>query len=258
MKKSSGRISAVMMMKLQKHEAATPLNREHPAMRLWPVPLILFPFVAPSQVPWELPTSTTLVDALSADPDYTSLLRLLQRARLIPTLNKLNGSTLFAPTNDAIKRHLSRKPLWASLLQYEHQLNDNVQELLRQQLFYHLCNYSILSLPTDQHDTQTHATLLFPHTPLHPPSPNPPPSPPWMPTPGGTLGGEPQRLRVAARDDHAWVGVDAFGNGGSQIIKDQIDAGNGILFGIADVLEPPPDLGLCQFQLEYPLFSPLI
>lgn len=49
--------------------------------------------------------SSTLVDALSADPDYSSLLRLLQRADLILTLNKLNGSTLLAPTNDAIKQH---------------------------------------------------------------------------------------------------------------------------------------------------------
>ena len=225
-------------------------------MRLWPVALILFPFVAPSQVPWSLSTSTTLVDALSADPDYTSLLRLLQRARLIPTLNKLNRSTLFAPTNDAIKRHSSRNPLWASLLQHDHQLDDNVQERLRHQLFYHLFKYSILSLPTDQH-TQTHKTLLFPH-PLQPTSPNPPSSPPWMPTPGGTLGGEPQRLRVAARDDEAWVGVDAFGNGGSQIIKDQVDAGNGILFGIADVLDPPPDLGLCPEYSLFALFSSLI
>jgi solute carrier family 25 (mitochondrial carnitine/acylcarnitine transporter), member 20/29 len=212
-------------------------------MRLWPIPfaLILFPIVAPSQLLWSSPKSSTftLVDALSADPDYTSLLRLLQRARLIPTLNKLNGSTLFAPTNDAIKRHLSRNPFWASLLQQDHL--DNVQEQLRQQLFYHLFNYNY-SLPTDQ-DIQTHRTLLFPHTPLQPPSQNPPPSPPWMPTPGGSLGGEPQRLRVVARDEAAWVGVDAFGKGGSQIIKAQTEARNGILFGIADVLDPPPDLG---------------
>jgi solute carrier family 25 carnitine/acylcarnitine transporter 20/29 len=74
-----------------------------------------------------------------------------------------------------------------------------------------------------------------------------------MPTPGGTLGGEPQRLRVAAREDNAWVGVDAFGNGGSQIIKGQTDAGNGILLGIADVLDPPPDLG--QWKYQYRLHS---
>jgi len=204
-------------------------------MRLW-LALIFFPFVAPSQIHWSSSSATTLVDALSADPDYTSLLRLLQRARLIPTLNRLNGSTLFAPTNDAIKRHLSRNSLWLQ--------QDNVQEQLRQQLFYHLFNYSLLSLPSEN-NTQSHTTLLFPRPPPRKP-------PPWMPTPGGTLGGEPQRLRVAARKDGAWVGVDAFGQGGSQITKGQKDAGNGILYGIADVLEPPPDLG--QWPIQSPAF----
>jgi solute carrier family 25 carnitine/acylcarnitine transporter 20/29 len=64
-----------------------------------------------------------------------------------------------------------------------------------------------------------------------------------MPIPGGTLGGEPQRLRVAARDQDAYVGVDTFGKSGATITKGVQDAGNGMLFGIADVLEPPPDLG---------------
>ena len=81
-------------------------------MRLWGlVPLsllILASGVLSSQTPLNppLPTvqSTTLVDVLNADKDYTLLLSLLQIARLIPTLNKLNGSTLFAPTNDAVKR----------------------------------------------------------------------------------------------------------------------------------------------------------
>ncbi|KAG8963433.1 hypothetical protein FRC05_004736 [Tulasnella sp. 425] len=50
-------------------------------------------------------TSTTTIDGLSTDPDYTLLLRLIQRAKLVPTPNKLNGSTLFASTNDAIERH---------------------------------------------------------------------------------------------------------------------------------------------------------
>src|SRR5580693_7458774 len=105
-------------------------------MRLWGcLPLAvfaaLFPFVSPSsQLSWQSqPTisTSTLVDALNADPDYTSLLSLLQKARLIPTLNRLNGSTLFAPTNDAIRRHppLSRLSSLAG---------DNVNEQLRQEL----------------------------------------------------------------------------------------------------------------------------
>ncbi|KAJ7293428.1 hypothetical protein C8J57DRAFT_1041600 [Mycena rebaudengoi] len=207
---------------------------------LWPrlalLSLLAFP-VAPSQIPFHT-QSTTLTDALYADPDYLSLIRLLQRARLIPTLNRLNGSTLFAPTNDAIRRH----KLWNSVVDDDHFLiTDNIQEQLRQQLFYHIINYTLPGMP-DAPNVQVLQTLHFPRTPLEPPSREPPPSPPWMPVPGGSLGSEPQRLRVAARDQRAYVGVDAFGNGGAEITKGKVDASNGILLGIADVLVPPPDL----------------
>ncbi|KAJ6621583.1 hypothetical protein B0H10DRAFT_2162956 [Mycena sp. CBHHK59/15] len=203
---------------------------------LWP--LLLLPLalpVTPSQLSIQ---STTLVDALSADPDYTSLLRLLQRARLIPTLNRLNGSTFFAPTNDAIHRNT----LWGAVVDdATFIISDNVQEQLRQQLFYHLINYSLPAMP-DPPSVQVLKTLHFPRSPLEPPSREPPPSPPWMPIPGGTLGSEPQRLRVAARDQGVWAGVDAFGKGGVEIVKGKVDAGNGILLGIDNVLVPPPDL----------------
>ncbi|KII93784.1 hypothetical protein PLICRDRAFT_101968 [Plicaturopsis crispa FD-325 SS-3] len=216
--------------------------------------LALLPLVSlaqAAQVPWETrPTisSYTLVDALSADPDYTSLLRLLQRARLIPTLNKLNGSTLFAPTNDAIHRHSKSNSLWhIASAENDVDLRDNVQEQLRQELFYHILNYSLPALPAES-DTQVHKTLHFPRTSLEPPTNEPPPLPPWMPVPGGTLGGEPQRLRVAAREGGAWVGVDAFGKGGAEIVKGQVDAGNGVLLGIADVLQVPSDLATIVSQ----------
>jgi solute carrier family 25 carnitine/acylcarnitine transporter 20/29 len=179
--------------------------------------------------------STTLVDKLSEDPDYTTLLRLLQRARLIPTLNRLSGGTLFAPTNDAIQRHpfLSRLSSLAG---------DNVNEQLRQELFYHLLNYTI-ALPKDN-DILVTKTLHFPHDSPEPPSRDPPPSPPWLPVPGGSLGGEPQRLRVAARKGRVHVGVDAFGEGGAKVIKDSVDAGNGLLVGIDRILPTPPSLGV--------------
>jgi solute carrier family 25 (mitochondrial carnitine/acylcarnitine transporter), member 20/29 len=195
-------------------------------------------------------SSVTLVDALSADPDYTSIIRLLQRARLIPTLNRLNGSTFFAPTNDAIERHLSKHPLWHAALhdqdldQQTLGIYDNVADRLRQQLFYHLLNYTLPAISADS-NPEVHKTLLFPREFIEPPTNEPPSTPPWMPVPGGTLGGEPQRLRVSSSDGAVWVGVDAFGGGGAQVVKSPVDAGNGLLLGISEVLNMPPDLCEC-------------
>lgn len=220
-------------------------------MRLWgqiPLSLLaLLPFANTAQVVFnpEQATvlSTNLVDALSADPDYTSLLRLLTHAKLIPTLNKLNGSTLFAPTNDAIKRHSAHNVLWeAALRDSRSELHDNIQEQLRQELFYHMLNYSIGELPRE-HTPEVLQTLHYPRKRVEPPTRDPPPSPPWMPLPGGTLGGEPQRLRAASRDAVAYVGVDAFGEGGAKVTKELVQASNGILVGIDEVLQVPPDLG---------------
>ncbi|KAF9527800.1 FAS1 domain-containing protein [Crepidotus variabilis] len=189
-------------------------------------------------------SSTTLVDVLNSDPtqDYTSLLKLLQRTKLIPTLNRLNGSTFFAPTNDAIKKYSLRNSLWlAALEESEDALTDNIQEELRQQLFYHLLNETLDSLPSGS-NVQFYKTLLYPRKPLPPPSGDPPPYPPWMPIPNGTLGHEPQRLRLATRGDRARVAVDAFGKGGVKVVKDTVKADNGIVVGIDKVIEPPPDL----------------
>ncbi|KAG6911551.1 hypothetical protein DXG01_011853 [Tephrocybe rancida] len=188
-----------------------------------PSALLSFLFISPvlssPQYPLTTTLSTTLIDVLNADPNYTSLLRLIQRARLVPTLNKLNGSTFFAPTNDAIKDHLQENTLWHSAFHDDDfVLNDNVQEQLRQQLFYHLLNGTVSPLPTKE-QPQTYKTLHYPRVPLEPPSREPPPSPPWMPVPGGTLGGEPQRLRVSGNDKNAWVGVDAFGKGGIKVVN---------------------------------------
>ncbi|SJX60294.1 uncharacterized protein SRS1_11608 [Sporisorium reilianum f. sp. reilianum] len=75
----------------------------------------------PLQVPDQPLTDTTarkgndsvsfnLLDLLSQSPDHTILVRLLQRTRLVPTLNRLQefddgtGLTILAPTNDAFLR----------------------------------------------------------------------------------------------------------------------------------------------------------
>ncbi|KAF8512147.1 FAS1 domain-containing protein [Hysterangium stoloniferum] len=189
--------------------------------------------------------SITLIDALSADGNYTRLLRLLQRTRLVPTLNRLNHSTIFAPTNDAIEKHT----LWSTASHeiYPQQLADNIQEELRQQLLYHLLNYSIEELPRS-HQPVVYKTLHFPRVALDPPTRAPPPNPPWLPVPGGTLGGEPQRLRGASRQDTSWLGTDYAGNGGVEIVRPMVDGGNGVLVGIGGILEPPGNLSHILLQ----------
>jgi solute carrier family 25 carnitine/acylcarnitine transporter 20/29 len=210
-------------------------------MRL-PALVALATLASAAQVPFHT-ASTTVADLLYADPDYEALVRLLQRTRLIPTINRLNASTLFAPTNDAVHRHASAHPLWRAALQDPpHFLADNVQEKLRQQLFYHLLNYTLDAAPANA-STLVLDTLLFPRKPPEGPTHEPPPSPPWLPLPGGTLGGAPQRLRIAAREGHGYVSVDAFGKGGVEIVKQKKSADNGVVFGIKDILVPPPDLG---------------
>ncbi|KAI6162073.1 hypothetical protein EDD17DRAFT_1776903 [Pisolithus thermaeus] len=208
-------------------------------MRLWRyVPLsIWFAIcgVSSSQLP-------TLVEVLNRDEDYSLLLSLLQRTLLIPTLNKLNGSTFFAPTNDAIKRRSEKDSLLQRVLEGDElKVPDNVQEELRQQLFYHLLNYTI-QVPPVEPTTQTLKTLHFPKRSIGPPTHEPPPSPPWLPIPEGTLGGEPQRLRLTSRDESLWVGTDAFGQGGVEVVKSRTDASNGVVYGISDMLQVPPSL----------------
>ena len=208
--------------------------------------LSLLSLSSPSQHAFSGPpstTSTTLIDALSNDPDYTSLLKLIQGALLVPTLNKLNGSTLFAPTNDAISKHGP----WSQILGQEGaEFRDNVKEKLRQELFYHLLNYTLPSFPDssiNDDNIQVHKTLHFPRKRVEPPSQEPPPNPPWLPVPGGTLGGEPQRLRVTSNKEKVLVGTDAFGENGVKVVKGEVDAGNGMLLGIDSVLSVPDDLG---------------
>lgn len=64
-----------------------------------------------------------------------------------------------------------------------------------------------------------------------------------MPIPGGTLDGEPQRIRLATHDNSVSIGADYSGKHGVPIVKGLQDAGNGMLLGIGEVIEPPSDLG---------------
>ncbi|KAI9445324.1 FAS1 domain-containing protein [Lactarius indigo] len=177
-----------------------------------------------SQLPLNSPHasafSTTLVDKLSEDPDFTALLRSTAALSLLPQTMQFTATHSFLGTL--------------------HSRDDNINERLRQEIFYHLLNYTVV-LPEDDNVLVTR-TLHFPRDSSGPPSDEPPPSPPWLPVPGGSLGHEPQRLRVASRHGGIYVGVDAFGKGGVRVVKGPIDAGNGVLLGIEDILTVPPSL----------------
>ena len=213
----------------------------------------LVPFVAASGVGQQPVNSNriNIVDRLGSDPDFTLLLRLLQRARLIPTLNRLGDATFFAPTNEAIERYRnstsSAARLWATLdFGNVDALDppDNMQYKLRQHLLYHLLNYSIPIMPPDFPNQPPLAldTLHYPDVAYLPPTDEPAPAPPWLPAPGGSLNNAPQRLRVASRGAAAWIGVDSAARGGAQVVKDPLLASNGIIVPVGDVVSLPDHL----------------
>jgi len=209
----------------------------------------LLPFVVADGQQPVYSKSVNLVDRLSLDSDFTLLLRLLQRARLIPTLNRVEDATLFAPTNAAIERYRNSTSSAARLWSLTHtdadisKPPDNVQYELRQHLLYHVLNYSLPIIPPDFPNQRPIAldTLHYPDVAYSPPTDQPAPAPPWLPEPGGSLNSAPQRLRIASRGSAAWVGVDSTGSGGAQVtVKDPLRASNGIIIPISDVV-PLPD-----------------
>ncbi|BGO90815.1 hypothetical protein NBRC10512_000121 [Rhodotorula toruloides] len=126
------------------------------------------------------PDTSHLVDILSASPDHQLLLAAFQRARLIPTLNRLNGSTLFAPTDEAIRRERDREKeralsgvvgaaVWTPVVEWvdegkaeEHE-HDNLQLALRDTLLYHVLNFTLLAAPPSN---ETNSTRPEPPKPL--------------------------------------------------------------------------------------------
>lgn len=231
------------------------------------------------------PDTTTLVDLLSASPHHSLLLRALQRARLVPTLNKLNGSTLWAPTDEAITKEIDREkqlaattgdggPLvwaWATADELQEQ-HDNLQLALKDTLLYHILNYTLFKAPKNGNDSETtHAspsslplgaitlqqTLYHPalssYNKSFPAPPSLPGSPPDKPNPDapqhyieGLLRGEGQRVRAIRAEDGIRIGVDWRGQGGAKVEGKWQRARNGELVAIDAVLHKPVDLGASQ------------
>ena len=201
-------------------------------------------------------TSTNIVDVLSQDPELSLFIRLLQRARLIPTLNKIHDATVFAPTNEAVRNRSLADPVLAAALldesadQEELDGRDNLQYRLRERLFYHMLNYTSpdLSFPDVQDSRIAYeSTLLFPTTheehgrPGHVPYPAPEDT---------LLGGEGQKLSVLrepqdeeSSDVVTRVGVDGGDGGGAAVIPGRGGRGrNGRVVVIDDLLHPPKSI----------------
>ncbi|KAG0150905.1 hypothetical protein CROQUDRAFT_668249 [Cronartium quercuum f. sp. fusiforme G11] len=182
--------------------------------------------------------STTLIDLLSNSSSHSNLLYLIQRARLVPTINLLNSSTLFAPTNQAIES----SPILSLALKQKSNSNhalepDNLQLQLRQTLLYHLLNFTLPNATTSPIMLET-LLLPSPLTPKQPDDSN------HNSTLQGLLSGHGQKLRLIKRDDqNTYIGIDSFGNGGILLnLKDTQVASNGIMISIDQVLIPPPTL----------------
>lgn len=144
---------------------------------------------SPTQHPLSTPPSTqslALVDLLSQSPDHSELLQLFRKARLIPMLNRING-TIFAPTNQAIKRVRERdsSSIWSvsdtdltttpandynsddGLTWKPTQPHDNLQLALRDSLLQHCLNYTLIPAP-GSHINSTNTKNLTTQPPFLP------------------------------------------------------------------------------------------
>lgn len=193
------------------------------------------------------PAEMTVIDALSADPQFSDLVRIIQRLKLVPAINKLEDLTIYAPTNDAIR---SAKGA--------HSLADNLNEKNRDTIFYHILNYTVHSHSDNRDIPELHQTLLHPGSVLGKLSHNAPPHSPWLPEPGDgrSLLGVGQRVRVGKANDtdicfglrDVAVGDKYTGNcnenGAATILSSKPKrARNGVIYPIDKVIIPPADLG---------------
>ncbi|KAJ9111135.1 hypothetical protein QFC19_001334 [Naganishia cerealis] len=224
--------------------------------------------------------ATTTIDVLSSSPNHSIFLHLLQRTKLIPTLNLIQGSSIFAPTDEAWSAWGEAQDASTQLLLSRDtslDVADNVLFGLRQHLLYHILNYTLHGDPTASETSTipsvaTETTLLYPGRPIMPPSPHRPPNgPPWIPQGGdGDLGGSGQKLRICyVGGQPNTVGCNVNGEGGSPVWNgwpskrrnltsaesgrqekkstkkpDEVvrHASNGVVIGIQQVLEMPPTI----------------
>lgn len=195
-----------------------------------------------------------LVDLISTYPELSTFTRHLQRTRLIPTLNRIQtydkehtGIIIFAPTNAAFD---DAKIGYGSIWMEEMRTNaDNIQAQLRQQLLYHILNYTVsdtvsnatyletLHLPSRKRLVEPTRPGNIPQKPFTPPHPGAEDN-------GGLLGGSGQMLRVerSANGSIFYVGSDVYGTHGANVIHVDRRSPHGDLYIIDRVLSLPPSL----------------
>ena len=197
--------------------------------------------------------STSVVQVLAADPDFSLFIRLLQRARLIPTLNRLVNATIFAPTNDALRRREGTADDLLDYIKIDHDDvetlddQDNLQYRLRERLFYHMLNYTLDNETLSNCDRRRETTLLYPTTHEQHGRPGQVPYPDPVET---LLGGEGQQIRISGAgnttpDGQAGIriGFDEQSVGGANVLLDKGGiAHNGLVYGVSEVLNPPKSL----------------
>lgn len=159
--------------------------------------------------------------------------------------------TFFAPTDAAFERAANDKiEPWAAALREPASFTDNIQAALRQQLLYHLLNFT-LNLEEVPTSPSLYETLLFPHPLAGHGKPGSPREPAVdFPDEHSLLGGQGQKLRVVATDSEkkkegrrVLVGVNAKGEQGTEIVKKDVQSAfNGLLVPINAVLTPPPSI----------------
>lgn len=197
-----------------------------------------------------------LIDVVSSHPELTRFVHLLQRTRMLPTLNRMQelsgpegGMTIFAPNNAAFERAMQANTnvsqFWRDA--FAERPPDNVHAALRQQLWYHFLNYT---LDAQQDGLVYHETLHFPsrkrlQEPTRPgPVPQPPSEPPHpgAEDEGGLLGGYGQLLRVLHKSREMRVGVDEQGQNGCKVVAEDRSSAHGVVYVLDDILSLPPTL----------------
>ncbi|WFD42517.1 hypothetical protein MPSI1_001162 [Malassezia psittaci] len=197
-----------------------------------------------------------LVDAIAARADLTRFVHLLQRTRLIPTLNRMQeldyertGVTLFAPSNAAFERVMKSDTdegaFWREA--FSERIPDNIHSALRQRLWYHVLNYTLQDAkePLTYHETMHYPSRKRLQESTRPgPIPQPPIEPPHpgAEDTGGLLGGAGQLLRVYRKSNVFRIGTDTKGAGGVKVIDQDLSSTHGIVCVLDGILTLPPSL----------------